>query len=122
MGRGLVPWESQWYRTVSGNEVGRSELASAAGVSRYSQVGPEGPWQTTFEGQFWLEGTSKNFACFYSKTNLQTRVTGTWDLSLSKQRGRDPRTNTPGWAQLGGLAVLCLYFALACSLYLPPRE
>lgn len=100
----------------SGNEFGRSELVSAAGVSRFSQVGPEEPRQTRFEGQFWLEGTSKDPACFYSKTNVQTRFTGTWDLSLSKQRGRDPRTNTPGWAQLGGLAVSCLYFALACSL------
>lgn len=123
MGRGLMPWGCQWFRTVSGNEFERSELASAAGVSRCSQVGPEGPWQTRVEGQFWLGGNSKDSVCPYSKTNVQTRVRGSWDLSLSKQRGRDPRRNTPGWAQLGvGLAVLCLYFALACSLYLPPRE
>lgn len=91
---------------ASGNEFGRSELASSAGV------GPEGPWQTRFEGQLWLENTSKDPACGYSKTNVQSRFTGTWDLSLSRQRGRDPRTNTPGWGQLGGLAVVCLYFAL----------
>lgn len=106
-GAGLLAW---------GNEFGRSELASAAGVSRCSQVGPEGSWQMRSEGQFRLEGTSKDPACSYSKTNVQTRFLGTWALSLSKQRGRDPRANPPGWAQLGGLAAPCLYFALACSL------
>lgn len=103
-------WAGVWcHGKASGNEFGRSELASAAGVSGCSQVGPEGPWQTRFEGQFWLEGTSKD-CLFLQQDKCSNQIYGNLGSVAFQAEGLGSQNEHPQMGSAGGPGsfVVCI--------------